>query len=275
MFLWLLGLAPTTQAQIFYHNSPTPKLGFSCPKVEMLDKLLGFGDLFLGELHGTAQTPALIQCLVARAVESVGEKIIVSLEMPSSAREPLSDFWQAEKQEDGRSSKAMFELVKYLVDKENQALINIHFQYHTRFFDEPSEISIFHKNSAQKIGEQLYELSEQGLVIALAGNVHSMKFLPEGYDPSGKLKTEGMFVGRQFTHINLMSATGGEFWGCAPDCGVQKHSSFSDAESLTGTLTEGESTGHDYIYYLDIDGFTASGPAGLIDPNTESVPTEE
>lgn len=42
----------------------------ACVDDAVLEELLAFGDLFLGEVHGTVESPQLVQCLVDRALES-------------------------------------------------------------------------------------------------------------------------------------------------------------------------------------------------------------
>ncbi|HTQ99585.1 MAG TPA: hypothetical protein VMH83_06325, partial [Candidatus Acidoferrum sp.] len=78
----LISLALTTKAQV------------PCPPEASLDKLLAFGSLFLGELHGTTETPQLVRCLVDRALVTSQQKLIVSLELEGDVRDPDSYSWQ-------------------------------------------------------------------------------------------------------------------------------------------------------------------------------------
>lgn len=141
-----------------------------CVDDVLLDELLAFGDLFLGEVHGTVESPQLVQCLVERALESVTEPVIVSLELSELARDPGSPLWRIEEgREDGRTSEAMYALVQDLVGKEQQGRIELHFQF-----------GIGGRGSAESIGLELKALAERGRVIAYAGNAHSMKRIPQG-----------------------------------------------------------------------------------------------
>lgn len=218
----------------------------ACVDETLLDSLLAFGDLFLGETHGTVESPQLVQCLVERALANAGEPIIVSLEQSVLARDPASPEWKnQEGREDGRTSQAMFALVQALVGKEEAGRIELHFQ-----------IGIGGRESAEAIGLELKALAERGRVIAYAGNAHSMKSIPPGADMP---RQEGFYVGPTFTHIVIRSANGGSFWACMQTgCGIQQGSARTDGTEL---LVDGSSRGHDYMLYLDR--FTASPPMDI------------
>jgi len=226
---------------------------YHCPEDHVLKRFLEFDDLMLGEHHGTTETPAFLKCLVDYGVINTQERLIVSLEMPSSAREPMSGFWQDDNRRDGRSSKAMYDLVRHLVELENKLLIDLHFQHRTRYFETDEALQEFLKNREKTIGVEIRELSEKGKVIVLAGNIHTLKFKPRGWE--FVLEFEGKYVGPSFTHIIIESANGGATWSCQPECGIHDHS--KQQGSVRGSFSDGKERGHDYIYYLDIDGFMA------------------
>lgn len=236
---------------------PKPEIPvYQCPPQTTLQKFLRFNDLALGEHHGTSEIPAFIKCLVDYSIESQDERVIVSLEMPSSAREPMTDFWRKSEHEDGRSSKAMHKLVKHLVDLENQLLIDLHFQHRTRYFETQKASHHFSKHRAKLIGLEIKELSQKGKLIALAGNIHTMKHMPKSF--AFDLDFEGRYFGSSFTHILLESALGGSTWSCQPECGVQTHHKFKNVSKDSFVIDEDR--GHDYIYYLT-DRFGASPPS--------------
>ncbi len=227
-----------------------------CPSDAMLIKLLSFGDLYLGEIHGTAETPQLVQCLVEKALATSKERIIVSLELESGARDPGSYPWQETSPHDGRTSKAMFNLLAYLKDKESQGLLNLDFQ-HKIIFDRPDG-----KSRAEIIGLDLKALSERGLLIALSGNAHSMKTMPPGMPLNGL--QEGRYVGPNMTHIWVQAVDGGTTWNCSPDCGVHEMKKLSRIDGNPDTLVDGSTVGHDYIYFIPQRTFTASPPQKVI-----------
>lgn len=222
----------------------------SCPKNSELDRLLKFGDLFIGELHGTNEAPEFYRCLIDRALQTSKERVIVSLELEDDARSPLSSVWKKTDFEDGRSSKAMFNLVRSLVEKESMALLNLHFQHRDRAV----------RSTPKIVGEELKTLSQRGRLIAIAGNVHSSKvrapWMSESTIP------EGMFVGPKVTHILLQSVHSGTFWACMPQCGVQVGSEVPRfAKVKVGDIQDGKEFGHDFIYFLDH--YSASEPMDI------------
>lgn len=221
---------------------------YECPEESVLDQFLEFGDLYIGELHGTNETPKFFKCLLDKFIVAAEEPIIVSLELDEYARDSESPFWNNESNfEDGRSSNAIYELVQYLIGLEEQNIISIHFQ-----------LGLGGRPLPSTTGDKLRELSEKGQVIALSGNIHSMKFLPQNFQAN--IDTEGMFVGPNFTHISIGSALGGEIWACMPNCGINSIRPSPNSNAAPGALIDGSESGHDYIYYLDIKGFTASIP---------------
>ncbi|MGV3591910.1 MAG: hypothetical protein ACO1PZ_09490 [Gammaproteobacteria bacterium] len=219
----------------------------ACVDDAVLDELLAFGDLFLGEVHGTIETPQLVRCLVERALENATEPVIVSLELSELARDPGSPLWRFEEgREGGRTSQAMYALVQDFVDKEQQGRIELHFQF-----------GIGGRGSAESIGLDLKALAERGRVIAYAGNAHSMKNVPP--EVGDFPLQEGGYVGPAFTLVDIRNANGGTFWACMQArCGIQQSTSRADAANV---LVDGSSRGHDYVLYLER--FTASPPMDI------------
>ncbi len=243
---------------------------YECPSDEVLNRFSGFDDLALGEHHGTVETPIFVRCLVDHTIKHQNQRVIVSLEMPSSAREPAADFWRKSDTEDGRSSIAMGALVRHLVDLENKLLVDLHFQHRTRFFDTAEVGEHYSKNRTKVIGLEINELSQKGKVIALAGNIHTMKQWPESFQGIGpELEFEGQYFGESFTHIVIDVANGGNTWSCIPDCGIQPHR--KNEEASRGDFTIDQHRGHDFVYYLDADGFTASPPNDVIVQRGDSL----
>jgi hypothetical protein len=81
--------------------------------VDPLDDLVALpGPLLLGEMHGTAEIPALVRSLVDRAV-AAGRRVRVGLELPPSALGPASTGWWRTAR-DGRGSRAMADLVRHV-----------------------------------------------------------------------------------------------------------------------------------------------------------------
>ncbi|HOY23446.1 MAG TPA: hypothetical protein PK002_09840 [Cellvibrio sp.] len=229
----------------------------SCPKNAELDKLLKFGDLFIGELHGTNEAPEFYRCLIDRALQTSKERVIVSLELEDDARSALSAVWKKTDFEDGRSSKAMFNLVRYLVEKESMAILNLHFQHRARTV----------RSSPEVVGKELNELSERGLLIAIAGNAHTPKVRASWMSES--MLSEGMFVGPKVTHIILETVHKGTLWACIPQCGIQVKSEIPRfAKVNAGDIQDGKEFGHDFMYF--IDHYSASEPMDMLTPTVSN-----
>ena len=225
--------------------------------LQSLEDLLAFvksgGNVFVGEIHGTNEKPQLFARLVKAAVSSkaqfndkgeLRDEIIVSLEMSVDARDLDSWFWSGT---DGRSSGAMWGLMKYLIEEESKGNLTIHFQ-HSKDVLVPNMST----NQREKIiGESIAMLLETNQVLAFSGNVHSSKdtsFLGK-YGES--LKTVGMFVGGDMLHVYLESIGEYESWSCVggTPCGVNSFKSpFSDHK--VNTMIDGSELGHDLILFI-------------------------
>ncbi|HTR00074.1 MAG TPA: hypothetical protein VMH83_08785, partial [Candidatus Acidoferrum sp.] len=137
---------------------------------------------------------------------------------------------------------------------ERQDRLALHLQHRPRY--EVGGLTFSGPDSAKVIGNELKELSEQGLVIALAGNAHSMKTLPEGWSMTLQ---EGQYAGPRFTHIFVTAAEGGTAWNCTPACSAHDLQP-STIKAGPDTLVDGKPVGHDWIYFVASPKFTASPP---------------
>lgn len=217
-----------------------------CTNTTPLDQLIERGsDLYLGEVHGTAEAPGLVECLVRHAVAKDVRPLIVSLELPSSARDPKSDFWDGT---DGRASKAMWALMQFLLGEEAKDHLALHFQ---------RAIGGDVATQDELIGSALKDLAQQGLVIALSGNFHSRR------EPAPFLPTQrpaGMYAGDAYTRISIEAVEGGEAWVCLGDdgCGVHAIPKSSIGSASPGIVADGSAVGHDLAFL--VPRFTASPP---------------
>jgi hypothetical protein len=82
-------------------------------------------DIYLGEMHGSAEVPALVRCLIEVALASKHENLFVSLEQQPTARDPSSDLWRGT---DGRASEAMWALTQYVIREEKAGHLEFHQQ---------------------------------------------------------------------------------------------------------------------------------------------------
>lgn len=214
-------------------------------------------DLYLGEGHGTFETPALVQCLVIAALERKGEPLIVSLEQQPSARDLQGDAWRGQ---DGRGSIAMWELTKFLLEQEKLGRLTLH-QHAPTVFDNPFDPAAYER----RMGTPLLELAKRGLLLALSGNYHSRNApipMSPPYDPAG------MYAGPDVMHIDVESASGGSAWNCAAGgCGEHRMPRTSPFNGTPNTLMDGKDYGHDFVYLLPQ--ITASPPKYSAPPTNQ------
>jgi len=205
-------------------------------------------DLYLGELHGTVETPALLRCLVIAALERKGEPLIVSLEQEPNARDLHSDAWRGQ---DGRGSEAMWQLTRFLLEQEKLGRLTLH-QHAPTVYDNPFDPAAYER----RMGSPLRELASRGLLIVLSGDAHSRKEplpMPSPYDPAG------MYAGPDLIHIDIKSASGGTAWNCiAGGCKAHEFTGNIPFDHAANTLMDGKAFGHDFVYLLPQ--FTASPP---------------
>jgi hypothetical protein len=205
-------------------------------------------DLYLGEMHGTAETPVLLRCLVIAALERKGEPLIVSLEQQPNARDLQGDAWRGQ---DGRGSAAMWELTSFLLEQEKRGRLTLH-QHVPTVFDNPFDPAAYER----RMGSPLRDLARRGLLIVLSGNAHSRNAplpMPSPYDPAG------MYAGPDLIHVDIESASGGTAWSCmAGGCGVHELPGNTAFKNDSNALMDGKGFGHDFVYLLPQ--FTASPP---------------
>lgn len=219
-----------------------------CPSNAVLDRLLDFGDLIFGEVHGTVESPQFMQCVVERAVQ----REIEPSSFPWSFRKRrASQTRSSGPVKDGRASVAMWSLLEFLVRKEEEGALRVHFQ-HSKLTPDVVDID-------EHVGLELKQLVKEGRVIALAGNYHSSREAV-AWHPS--VKPAGMYVGSAITHIRIEAARDGEAWFCSStSCGVgplRRPRLKGGADPVAGDLVDGAELNHDFIFF--VDRFTASPP---------------
>ncbi len=227
----------------------TRPAGEACPEVEGLDPLLVPGAvLLLGEMHGTAESPAFAEAAACRALKG-GRRVIVALEIPREEQERVETFlaspgeeadrtallegpfWRSEYQ-DGRRSRAMLSLLDGLRRLSRQGL-----PLRARLIDReesPSSPQVRDRWMGEALAAAADE-SPDALVIALTGNVHSRitRGTPwdPGYEPMG-FDLVGSRPSLRVASLNV-SYRGGTAWFCTSDqpgsCGVHPLKSAGEA----------------------------------------------
>lgn len=266
--------APATGAEI------TAGTALDCPPIEGVEPLLDPGRVvMLGEMHGTAESPAFVGDLVCQALDA-GRTVTVALEIPlqeSERIEPFldsaggeadttallaSDYWQGAYQ-DGRRSRAKLALLERLRSLRHRGL--------------PVDAVLLDDLTAtdgstrdRRLGERLLEAAEKnpgGVVVSLTGNLHNrtvrgLPWDPE-HEPMGYLVAEEL-ASERIAALNVLSA-GGTGWFCTgstPEtCGAQEIGGGGepDAGPAVELYPEADDLGYHGVY--EVGRLTASPPA--------------
>lgn len=208
--------------------APCPK--DTWPLASLIDEPL----LIFGELHGTAETPALVGAH-ACALLHAGKKVLLALEIPDDEQARIDAFmasssspadvqellagahWQrAAEQQDGRSSAAMLRLIqlaRQLAGKDNSVRV-LAFDH---WGGDMSRDAMMARNIAAA-RKRLPGYS----TLALAGNLHAMTSRSTPFDPNHEpmayqLKSQ---AAQKPLTIDVVP-TSGQSWFCAPVCGVK------------------------------------------------------
>ncbi|HEY0957370.1 MAG TPA: hypothetical protein VGE36_21635 [Roseateles sp.] len=231
-----------------------------CPDDAGFKKLASFERVYLGESHGTAEVPALVRCLVERAIAARPASLAVSLELPPEARDPKNVFW---KNRDGRASQAMWQLHEWLLAQEAAGALKLDHHQPTAHYPDQAD---YEKAGGQALNALM---RQHARVIVLGGNFHSRKNAVEWMPGVAPM---GTFVGEGTVHVDIHPLEGGSAWTCtstAPAGSTPPQMTCAaraipplpmppgSAREL-GDLRDGKPFGHDYAYLLK--SFTASPP---------------
>jgi len=257
-----------------------PDAALDCPPIAAVEPLLAPGRVvLLGEMHGTAESPAFVAALACRALDA-GLPVGVALEIPLQQREGVErfldsagaeadreallagEFWQ-ESYQDGRRSRAKLALLERLRALRGRAL--------------PLEVVLLDDATAtdgktrdRRMAERLIEAAEEnrdGVVIALTGNLHNrvvrgLPWDPE-HEPMGYLAAQRL--GEERIAALDVSSAGGTAWFCTgstpASCGIQSISGRGPADSPVAVelYPEHDHSGYHGVY--QVGRLTASPPA--------------
>lgn len=217
----------------------------ACPQSHGFKMLASAEHLYLGEGHGTKEVPALVHCLTQAALDRGAKSLVVSLELANPDRPEGKNYWQSI--HDGKSSKAMWQLLQWLRVQEEAGRLSIHYQYDNTPWDGQASYE-------RHVGEGLKALIDQGHpLIAYGGNFHSRKevapYLP-GIVPTGAV------IGSAILHVDIEAVEGGTAWDCReaeggkPGCALHDVPAFDTPGAQPGDLIDGAAVGHDRIYLL-------------------------
>jgi hypothetical protein len=225
--------------------------------------------ILIGELHGTQETPRLFSNLVTVAAGQENKRIGVGLELPivlqrlideavknktriDSFREQLLAHPAWQKNNDGRTSQAMLELICDTLRLSESQRVSLFF-FDTENIERDASMAQF---IGQRVREQRYDTT-----FILTGNIHAnkaarhpmkTKVVPMGY----KLEEQGFAV-----HSYDVRYSEGDAWMCTPtECGVHH---LGDWSMTTDSAA---------IHRAGYDGFLFVGPIHASPPAHASVP---
>ena len=204
----------------------------SCSPVPGADQIWskpGLHWVFIGELHGSNETPAAFRELVCDAIAH-GKNVTVALERPTSeqaaldgivtgkdlsaAKESLLQLPGWKEVLDGRGSEAMLRLLVSL-----RELRSLHPDLKVVAFDAPYSGSPAGGARDEALGHALLSLhpaKPNDLVLILTGNIHAMQASKRGYDLAAMYLPPREILSLEVTD------RGGESWsddtkgGCGP-----------------------------------------------------------
>jgi hypothetical protein len=224
-----LGLLRTTLAA-----SGTP----ACDPIDGVEQVLGRPGVFMGEMHGSVESPAFLSALACHAVKS-GRSLVVAMEYDANDQAVLDQFLVSPDERkaldtltatrhwtensDGRASgavrDALLKIRGLAMSGARVRLIAYDFWGTT-----PLERDRRSADLLQRIRD---EKSSTAYWIVFGGNVHARKSkgLPFGNAPPGSDDFEPLgYLIRDWGLVHLDAGyRGGEAWGCTgstPDCRV-------------------------------------------------------
>ena len=258
-----------------------------CRPIDGLDPWLRPGAvLLLGEIHGTAESPAFVADAACRGARS-GLPVVVALEQPvpgqaeidtylaseggEEARDALlaGPFWRSGYQ-DGRASQAMLELIEDVGGLRRSGL-----RAGVVLFDTGGAGGgqARDRGMADRLAELVAEETE-AVTLILTGNVHSRteRGRPGNadFEPMGYLLRRRLAADRV---VSLMQAHGnGTAWICSRDCGVTELGGRRGERPWRVEVAGEPPPGHDGWYR--IGEITASPPARLSPAERAALPRQ-
>ena len=251
--------------------SPAMAAEVACPSLPGVDQLLERARVVLvGEIHGTAESPAFVGALACEAARG-GRSVTVGFELVAEEEGRFAAYlgsdggaaargallagppWQASGQgQYGATSEAMVGLIEEL-RRLRRAGGAVGFALFNRTDVEGSQDR--DRKMAETLGA-LVERAETDLFIALTGNIHSRLAPGTRWDP--EYEPMGYLVLRADPELRLVSLdvahAGGSAWMCTPEgCGERRLGARGEAleERFTVTLKdEVQPDGHHGRYFV-------------------------
>jgi hypothetical protein len=178
--------------------------------------------ILVGEIHGTAETPAAVSAMVCEA--SARGPVVLAIEhdpidqtrlaaaLASGDRAALiAGGMFAAASQDGRASVAMADLVMRV-----HALRQVGRQVELAMFDVADKDDRDAKMAARF--KALVAAHAGATVIAITGNIHAQKTIGVPWDDA--FVTMGSVLAKDVPFYSIYAAGKGEAWNCQPECGA-------------------------------------------------------
>lgn len=242
----------------------------------------------MGEIHGTREIPAAFAGLVCRAAAGApGRTTLVGLEILANAQPAIdaflasdggaaaardllaAEFWQREYQ-DGRSSRAMLDLLAELRRQRAAGLGIAVRALDPPDFEKPGDRDAGMSTSLTAAIDSL----RPARTLVMVGNVHSRTLPGYPWNPKADYRSLGTLLRARYPDLLALDTSnlGGSAWIClsavAAECGV-KPQGVREPDGVRPRIgldpAAAAKTGHDGILFLGT--VSASEPARLLSPS--------
>ena len=242
-----------------------------CPDLPGAEMLFAQGKpriIWVGEMHGTAEMPALFGDLICLAGKS-GRKVVVALERPQDeqanwdaflesgdrARLMAWQLWTADIQ-DGRSSQAMLALAERLRGYKAEGwLIGVRMMQHPWGARTITNYKLDNETSMADAVKDAADTWPEALILAYSGGLHARKTMSP-VDKELPLAASLLPLG-EVTSVDIMGQPG-TAWACLAD-GCKVHSFGGDVHAR-GIVVDSPPEGFDAVAYTGLPN-SASPPA--------------
>jgi hypothetical protein len=230
--------------------------------------------VMLGEIHGTAEIPAVAGELAARWTQGAGKQpVLLGLEAASTDQARVDRYLASkgaaadrtdliagthwtEPKHDGRDSRAMAALIERM-----RALRAAGADISIAMFDAPGAGERDARMAASL--RRAIAAHPKSRVLVLTGNVHAMTGKPPEMYNDGKRFVPPTTMARHLADLHPVSiefrAMQGDAWVCQDTCG--RHAFPTSGRSIAGPTLEPHDPGASWDYLAVLPRFTASPPA--------------
>ena len=252
----------------------------TCTPISGLSRVLHAPGVFVGDMHGTVQSPAFVKALICHVLKS-GRAVMLALEYPSDQQHFLhsflhshstdparallaSPFWRRPTQ-DGRTSRAMLQLLNWIRGRiaEGAAVRVVAFGWEPpRGVTGTARFNARDGRMASQLRAELAGLTPGAFPIIFTGNVHARKtkglpFINAPPDAANAKPLGYRLRDLPYLHLNIIH-DGGSIWACYGTCGLHQFGTPGPAVSAF-SIRPSSDPAYDFDYF--VGPISASPPA--------------